>query len=80
MKTFDFYDRGADRPWINPLLTSAVIVGHTTTTTTKLWLRAYQENTYRMVISSEPILRDNESASDWSPETKRVEGKEIFFL
>ncbi|MBP6365733.1 MAG: alkaline phosphatase family protein [Nitrosomonas sp.] len=80
MKTFDFYDRGADRPWINPLLTSAVIVGHTTTTSTKLWLRAYQENTYRMVISSEPILRDNESASDWSPETRRVEGKEIFFL
>lgn len=80
MKTFDFYDRGADRPWINPLLTSAVIVGHTTATSTKLWLRAYQENTYRMVISPEPILRDNESASDWSPETKRVDGKEIFFL
>ncbi len=80
MKTFDFYDRGGSRPWINPLLTSAVIVGHTTATSTKLWMRAYQENTYRMVISPEPILGDNEVAADWSPEIKIVNGQEIFIL
>ena len=80
MKTFDFYDRGSNRPWINPLLTNAVIVGHTTTTSTKLWMRAYQENTYRMVICPEPILSDTEMTADWSPETKVVNGKEVFFL
>lgn len=80
MKTFDFYDRGSDRPWINPMLTNAVIVGHTTTTSTKLWMRAYQPNSYRMVICPEPILSDDETATDWSPETKVENGKEIFFL
>lgn len=80
MKTFDFYDRGGNRPWINPLLSNAVIVGHTATTSTKLWMRAYQENTYRMVINPEPILDDNDVAADWNPEIKLAAGQEIFLL
>lgn len=80
MKTFDFYDRGSDRPWINPMLTNAVIVGHTTATSTKLWMRAYQPNSYRMLLCPEPILNHGEVATDWNPQTKIENGKEIFFL
>ncbi|SCX84741.1 alkaline phosphatase D family protein [Nitrosospira sp. Nsp13] len=80
MKTFHFYDRGSDRPWINPMLTNAVIVGHTTATSTKLWLRAYQENSYRMVICPEPLLGNDEVATDWNPETTVRQGKEVFSL
>lgn len=80
MKTFHFYDRGSDRPWINPMLTNAVIVGHTTATSTKLWMRAYQENSYRMVICPEFLLGHDEVATDWNPETNIKKGKEIFFL
>src|SRR5688500_5927219 len=80
MKTFDFYDRGSDRPWINPMLTNTVIVGHTTATSAKLWMRAYQPNSYRMLVSPEPILNHGEVATDWNPKTKTENGKEIFFL
>ena len=80
MKTFDFYDRGSDRPWINPMLTNTVIVGHTTATSTKLWMRAYQPNSYRMLLCPEPILNHGEVATDWNPQTKIENGKEIFFL
>src|SRR5689334_22012639 len=80
MKTFHFYDRGADRPWINPMLTTAAIVGHTTATSTRLWMRAYQENTYRMVLCPQPLLKDDEAASDWKPQTSKKNGQEIFYL
>jgi alkaline phosphatase D len=80
MKTFDFYDRGADRPWINQMLATAAIVGHTTATSTKLWMRAYQENTYRMVLSEKPLLGDGEMAADWKPQTRMENGQEIFYL
>lgn len=80
MKTFHFYDRGADRPWINPMLTTAAIIGHTTATSTRLWMRAYQENTYRMVLCPQPLLEDDEAASDWKPQTTKKNGQEIFYL
>lgn len=80
MKNFEFYDRGGDRPWINPLLTNAAIVGHTTTITAKLWMRAYQENDYRMVVSPTPILNEQEAYVDWMPGTQTQNGKEVFVL
>ena len=54
MSEYDFYDK-PDRPWPNPRLTNAAIVGDTTTTSTKLWFRVYQEGTYCVVLSTQPI-------------------------
>jgi alkaline phosphatase D len=56
MSEYDFYDK-PDRPWPNPRLTNAAIVGDTTTTSTKLWFRVYQEGTYCVVLSTQPITQ-----------------------
>ncbi len=49
-----FYDR-EDRPWPNDRLTNAAIVGHTTTTTCRLWIRVWQPGAYWLVLSEEAI-------------------------
>ncbi|HFD10910.1 MAG TPA: hypothetical protein ENJ32_00335, partial [Crenotrichaceae bacterium] len=56
MSEFDFYDK-PDRPWPNPRLTNAAIVGETTTTTSKIWIRAYKQGKYCIVLSPKPITQ-----------------------
>jgi alkaline phosphatase D len=55
MGKLDFYDRGPDRPWSNPRLTSAAIVGHTTDTSTRLWVRVQEPGKYWLMVSDQPI-------------------------
>ncbi len=56
MSEYDFYDK-PHRPWPNPRLTNAAIVGETTTTSSKLWIRAYSKGTYCVVLSKKPITQ-----------------------
>jgi alkaline phosphatase D len=58
MPSLSFYDRGPDRPWANPLLVSAAIVGHTTEHSTRIWVRVWKEATYCLIVSSRPIQRE----------------------
>ena len=50
-----FYDRGPDRPWRNPLLTSAAIVGHVTTSTARLWVRVWEPGQYYLLVANKPL-------------------------
>lgn len=43
MSRHSFYDK-TSRPWVNARLTNAAIVGHTTTTEAKIWVRAWEED------------------------------------
>jgi alkaline phosphatase D len=56
MSEFDFYDK-PDRPWPNPRLTNAAIVGDTTTTSSKLWFRVHKEGDYCVILSLKPITQ-----------------------
>ena len=58
MGKLDFYDRGPDRPWANPQLTSAAIVGHTTSTSARLWVRVWAPGTYWLLVSYKVIPGD----------------------
>jgi alkaline phosphatase D len=54
MQRLHFYDR-EDRPWVSGRLTTASIVGHTTSTTVRLWVRVYEQGDYHLVVAREPI-------------------------
>jgi len=64
MSRHSFYDK-TSRPWVNARLTNAAIVGHTTTTEAKIWVRAWEEDNagepiagqgpYWLVVCSAPI-------------------------
>lgn len=54
MQRLHFYDR-EDRPWVNRRLTTASIVGHTTATTVRLWIRASEPGPYHLLVAREPI-------------------------
>ena len=53
-RNLSFLDK-EDRPWPNPRLTSASIVGHTTETSTRLWVRVKEPGAYELVISRERL-------------------------
>ncbi len=53
----DFYGDGADRPWVNARLVSSAIVGHTTETSVKLWVRAWTAGSYCLLVSTSEIAR-----------------------
>jgi len=58
MRSLDFYDRGPDRPWANPQLVTAAIVGHTTETAARIWVRVWKPASYCLLVSDQPIPRD----------------------
>jgi alkaline phosphatase D len=58
MGNLDFYDRGADRPWLNPRLTNAAMVGYTTTGSARLWIRVWEPGKYWLLLSEQPIRAD----------------------
>lgn len=49
-----FYDPQT-RPWPNPLLTRASIIGHTTPTSVRLWFRVSEPGEYWLVVSRHPL-------------------------
>lgn len=53
-KSLTFYDR-EDRPWPSQRLTSSAIVGHTTTRTSRIWLRAWAPGSYCLIVSLKEI-------------------------
>ena len=54
LDSLKLYDRES-RPWPCPRLTSASIVGHTTDTSTRIWVRVWEKGTYCLVVSEQPI-------------------------
>jgi len=64
MSRHGFYDK-TTRPWVNARLTNASIVGHTTTASAKIWVRAWEEDNageptagqglYWLIVSTQPI-------------------------
>jgi alkaline phosphatase D len=50
-----FYGKGPDRPWVNSRLTNAGIVGHTTASTARLWVRVWKPGAYALVVSDREI-------------------------
>ncbi len=57
MGTLDFYDK-PDRPWPNPRLSNAAIVGETTEHSVKLWVRTYAPGEYWVVIATQPLTTE----------------------
>lgn len=53
-QNLNFYDPD-ERPWPNPRLNCATIIGHTTTTSVRLWFRASEPGNYWLVVSLRPI-------------------------
>lgn len=54
MQRLHFYDR-EERPWISDRLTTASIVGHTTSTSVRLWVRVCEPGDYHLVVARAPI-------------------------
>lgn len=50
----DFYNRN-QRPWPTPRMATASIIGHTTSTTTRLWLRLWTAGEFYLVVSRKPL-------------------------
>ena len=54
MQRLHFYDR-EERPWISDRLTTASIVGHTTATSVRLWIRVQAPGDYHLIVARAPI-------------------------
>src|SRR5688500_17279862 len=79
MQKLDFYDRGPDRPWINERLTTAAIVGHTTSNTARLWVRVWEPGDYVAFlsatrISNEAVIVPKNANADQTFEFKLPDG------
>lgn len=57
MRELQFYDK-EDRPWPGYRLDKTSIIGHTTETTVKLWIRTKQEGKYWLLVSDKKFRRD----------------------
>lgn len=55
MTDLTFYTK-EDRPWPNPRLTKAAIVGHTTETSTRIWVRCADEGTFWLAVTKKGAL------------------------
>lgn len=72
MGKLDFYDRGPDRPWINRPLTNAVIIGHTTMNSARLWARVWERGKYWLLLSKEKIDADGQPDVDTATNKAKV--------
>lgn len=50
MRHLTFYD-SEDRPWPNERLKSSAVIGHTSETTTRIWIRGENEGAYWLVLA-----------------------------
>lgn len=62
-----FYDK-EDRPWPGARLTSGAIVGHTTSTSARIWVRAWEPGTYCLIVAE----REIDKAADPKPAGTRA--------
>lgn len=54
MSDLDFYDSDL-RPWPNNRLDDGLIVGHTTSTQSRIWVRVWTPGTYWLAVSAQPF-------------------------
>lgn len=54
MKSLNFY-HPQERPWPNSLLTSTSIIGHTTSTSVRIWFRVSSPGDYLLFLSKNPL-------------------------
>ena len=57
-----------ERPWPNPRLKIAAIIGHTTATTSRVWVRTGQEGEFQLLHFRE----DDSSAKEWFQNNKNM--------
>lgn len=57
MVNLDFYGK-EDRRWTGPRLRTSAIIGHTTTTTAKIWVRCRYEGKYHLIICQAELTSD----------------------
>jgi alkaline phosphatase D len=48
-----------NRPWTGPRLRNAAIVGHTTTSTTKIWIRSRLEGLHHFILTSAALTQND---------------------
>lgn len=73
MTALDFYDR-EDRPWPGPRMTSAAIVGHTTTTSARIWARVWRKGEFCLLVSAVPLATGRRPVIDRQALTVSAEG------
>ena len=61
-----------DRPWPNPSLTIAAIVGHTTPTTVRLWLRTGRTGRFSLFLYPRAEIPDAAARADFRERLSRV--------
>ena len=61
-----------DRPWPNPSLTIAAIVGHTTPTTVRLWLRTGRTGQLSLFLYPQAEISDAAARADFRERLSRV--------
>ena len=66
LRRLKFYDK-EDRPWPALRLTSSAIVGHTTATGTRIWVRVHEPGNYCLVLAEDEI--------DTRQQPRRVRGR-----
>ena len=63
MSRCDFHEQD-DRPWPNHMLDRAAIVGHTTSTSARIWIRVATPGRFCLVVAEEPLDRGLEPDID----------------
>ena len=54
-----------ERPWQNSRLSHGCIVGHTTTTATKIWARVHEAGDYALVLHTSPLKGTYKTGNQW---------------
>ena len=72
IRPHDSFVYKTDRPWPNPSLTIAAIVGHTTPTTVRLWLRTGRTGRLSLFLYPQAEISDAAARADFRERLSRV--------